>query len=339
MPEPRRDCEIVSALAACEAGGMSTPPHHPPHDHSHAHPPASGHEHSHQITAGTRAFALGTLINLGFTAVEAGYGLATGSLALLSDALHNFGDALGLALAWVAARLALRPPSARRTYGYRRATVLAPLANSLLLVAGSGALAWEALRRFDSPPAIEALPVIFVAASGIAVNLGSALLFRHGHAHDINRRGAYVHLLTDAAVSLAVVLGGLGMWWLGWSWLDPLLALAVGVVVVWSSWGLLRDSLNLALDGVPRGIDQDAVGRFLAEQDGVSAVHHVHIWALGSRENALTAHLVRPAAGDEDAFIEGVAKQLRHRFGIGHTTLQLERGDAPDHAPCHSEVC
>ncbi len=304
----------------------------PSHDHaSHAHgrDDARRHEHAHDAAnAGTRAFALGTLINLGFTAVEAGYGLAIGSLALLSDALHNFGDALGLALAWVAARLALRPASARRTYGYRRATVLAPLANSLLLVAGSGALAWEALRRFDAPPAVDALPVIVVAAIGIAINLGSALLFRHGHAHDINQRGAYLHLLTDAAVSFAVVLGGLGMWWLGWRWLDPLLALAVGVVVIWSSWGLLRDSLNLALDGVPRGIDQDAVYAFLAKQEGVTAAHHVHIWALGSRENALTAHLVRPAGGDEDAFITGVSEQLRERFGIGHATLQIERGDA-----------
>lgn len=326
----------------CDAGGMGTPEHdHSSHEHGHGH--GHGHDHAHPhahgrhhaddaARAGTRAFALGTLINLGFTAVEAGYGLATGSLALLSDALHNFGDALGLALAWVAARLALRPPSARRTYGYRRATVLAPLANSLLLVAGSGALAWEAVRRFDSPPAIETLPVILVAAIGIAINLGSALLFRHGHAHDINQRGAYLHLLTDAAVSLAVVLGGLAMWWLDWRWLDPLLALAVSVVVVWSSWGLLRDSLNLALDAVPRGIDRDAVARFLAEQADVSAVHHVHIWALGSRENALTAHLVRPDRGDDDAFIASVSARLRERFGIGHTTLQIERGG--DHTGC-----
>lgn len=314
----------------------------PSHDHASpvlGHVAAHQHEHVHAAAhAATRAFALGTLINLGFTAVEAGYGLATGSLALLSDALHNFGDALGLALAWVAARLALRPPSARRTYGYRRATVLAPLANSLLLVAGSGALAWEALRRLDSPPAIDALPVIVVAAIGIAINLGSALLFRHGHAHDINQRGAYLHLLTDAAVSFAVVLGGLGMWWLGWRWLDPLLALAVGVVVVWSSWGLLRDSLNLALDAVPRGIDRDAVSRFLAGQDGVGAVHHVHIWALGSREVALTAHLVRPAGDDDDAFIAGVATRLRERFDIGHSTLQIERGGPASCRDCEDST-
>src|SRR5690606_27845244 len=162
---------------------------------------------------------------------------------------------------------------------------------------------------------------------------GSALLFRHGHAHDINQRGAYLHLLADAGVSLAVVLGGFGMLWLGWRWLDPVLALAVGVVVVWSSWGLLRDSLDLALDAVPRGIDHDEVRDFLASGAGVVAVHHVHIWALGSQETALTAHLVRPDGGD-DAFLAQTAAALQERFGIAHATLQVERGDAKDCAPC-----
>jgi cobalt-zinc-cadmium efflux system protein len=309
---------------------------HPEHDedHGHGHPHDHGHGHgSGAAGSTTRAFALGTLINLAFTAVEAGYGLATGSLALLSDALHNLGDALGLALAWGAAHLALRPASARRTYGYRRATVLAPLANSLVLVAGAGALAWEALRRFDAPPAIDALPVMVVAGIGIGVNLGSALLFRHGHAHDINQRGAYLHLLADAAVSLAVVAGAAGMLWFSWRWLDPALALAVGVFVAWSSWGLLRDSLDLALDAVPRGIDQAAVRDFLAAQPGVAAVHHLHIWALGSRETALTAHLVH-SGDDPDAFLALAAAGLQQRFGITHATLQLERGSGAGCGPC-----
>jgi cobalt-zinc-cadmium efflux system protein len=306
------------------------------HDEHHGHDHRHGRGHAHGATSAgstTRAFALGTLINLAFTAVEAGYGLATGSLALLSDALHNLGDALGLALAWVAAHLALRPASARRTYGYRRATVLAPLANSLLLVAGAGALAWEALRRFDAPPGVDALPVMVVAAIGIAVNLGSALLFRHGHAHDLNQRGAYLHLLADAAVSLAVVAGAAGMLWLGWRWLDPALALAVGAFVAWSSWGLLRDSLDLALDAVPRGIDEAAVRDFLAAQPGVAAVHHLHIWALGSRETALTAHLVH-AGEDPDGFLSRTADGLCERFGIAHATLQLERGGRTGCGPC-----
>jgi cobalt-zinc-cadmium efflux system protein len=283
--------------------------------------------------AGQRAFALGMLANLAFTVLEAGYGLATDSLALLSDALHNLGDVLGLALAWGAMRLALRPASPRRTYGYRRATVLAPLANALLLVAGAGALGWEAARRVADPPEVAALPVIVVAAIGIAINLGSALLFRDGHAHDINQRGAYLHLLSDAAVSLAVVLGGCGMYWLDWTWLDPVLALGVGLVVIWGSWGLLRHSLDLALDAVPHGIDADAVRAFLAAQAQVVAVHHVHIWALGSREVALTAHLVRPDAGN-DAFLAQTSAALRERFGIAHATLQIERGDSADCMPC-----
>ena len=323
---------------------MRPPPSdHDDHRHEHDSPAAlrdadgHGHGHHHGPPPGdraTRAFALGTLVNLGFAAVEAGYGIATSSLALLSDALHNFGDALGLALGWAAAWLAQRPPSARRTYGYRRATLLAPLANSLLLVGGAGALAGEALRRIGAPPAIDTLPVMVVATLAIAVNLGSAALFRHGHAHDLNQRGAYLHLLADAAVSFAVVLGALAIRAFGWYWLDPVLALAVAGVVTWSSWGLLRDSLDLALDAVPRDIDQVQVRAWLAAQDGVVAVHHVHIWALGSRENALTAHLVRPAGPDDDAFLRSLAAGLRQRFGIGHATLQLERGDPAGCAPC-----
>jgi cobalt-zinc-cadmium efflux system protein len=195
-------------------------------------------------------------------------------------------------------------------------------------------VASEALRRIGAPPAIETLPVILVAAAAIGVNLGSALLFRHGHAHDLNQRGAYLHLLADAAVSFAVVLGALAIRAFGWAWLDPALALGVAAVVAWSSWGLLRQSLDLALDAVPRGIEPGEVRAWLAAQDGVLAVHHVHIWALGSRENALTAHLVRPAGGDEDAFLRQVAAGLQQRFGIGHATVQLERGEQVGCEPC-----
>lgn len=298
------------------------------------HHPGHAHDRTPTASAGVRAFALGTLINLTFTAVEATYGLITGSLALLSDALHNLGDALGLALGWGAAILARRPASARRTYGYRRATVLAPLANSLILVAGAGALGWEALRRIGDPPQVQALPVIVVATLGIVVNAGSAMLFRHGHAHDLNQRGAYLHLLSDAAISLAVVLGALAMLGYGWHWLDPLLAVGVTVVVVLGSWRLLRDSLDLTLDAVPRNLDRDEVCAFLAASDGVVAVHHLHIWALGSTEVALTAHLVRPAGDDDDLFIDAVSLALRERFGIGHATLQVERRG--EHGECEA---
>lgn len=291
-----------------------------------------GHHHAHDAT---RAFAIVTLANLAYTAVEAGYGFATDSLALLSDALHNLGDVLGLGLAWGAAVIARRAPTDRHTYGWRRATLLSPLANAVLLVAFSGALSWEALRRFGAPPQIPPIPVMVVAAIGIAVNLGGAWLLRdghgHSHAHDLNRRGAFLHLLADAAVSLAAVLAGFGMLRFGWNWLDPATGLLVGVVVAVGAFGLLRDAFNAAMDAVPAGIDQARVQAWLSAQDGVSAVHHVHIWSLGAGEVAMTAHLVRAPRDDHDAFLDGVHHGLDREFGINHPTLQVEFGTACGH--------
>jgi cobalt-zinc-cadmium efflux system protein len=284
--------------------------------HDHAHPPSG---------SGTRAFAAVTLINLAYTALEAGYGFATNSLALLSDALHNLGDVLGLALAWGAASIAQRPPTERHTYGWRRATLLSPLANALMLVGLSGALAWEAVRRLGQPPEVPGMTIIVVAAIGIAVNLGAAWLVRDGHGHDLNRRGAYLHLLADAAVSVATVLAGAGMLLLGWHWLDPATALLVGAVVAVGAFGLLRDSFNATMDAVPDGIAQGEVRAFLLSRDGVEAVHHLHIWSLGAGVIALTAHLVRPGDADHDAFIASVATDLDQTFGINHATLQVER--------------
>jgi cobalt-zinc-cadmium efflux system protein len=286
------------------------------------------HSHSHDRGSSTRAFATITLINLAYTVLEAGYGFATDSLALLSDALHNFGDVLGLGLAWGAAVLAKRLPTDRHTYGWRRATLLSPLANAMLLVAFSGALTWEALRRLGAPPHIPAVPVIVVATIGIFVNLGAAWFVRDGHANDLNRRGAFLHLVADAAVSLAAVLAGIGMLTLGWAWLDPVTALLVGAVVAIGAFGLLRDSFNAAMDAVPDSIDRASVHAFLAAQPGVSAVHHLHIWPLGSDEIAMTAHLVRSDTDDHDAFIARVVHELDERFGIHHPTLQIERGEA-----------
>lgn len=293
----------------------------------------AGHHHHPD---GTRAFAWVTLINLAYTALEAGYGIATDSLALLSDALHNFGDVLGLGLAWGAAVLAKRPPSGRHTYGWRRATLLSPLANALLLVAFSGALGWEAVRRFAQPPEVPGMPVMVVAAIGIVINLGAAWLVRDGHAHDLNRRGAFLHLVADAAVSLAAVLAGAGIWWLGWTWLDPATALLVAVVVAVGAFGLLRDAFEAAMDAVPRGIDRDEVQAWLASQPGVSSVHHLHIWSLGAGGIALTAHLVCRDDNDRDAFIERLASALDTGFGINHPTLQLERDAGATHGCGHA---
>ena len=292
--------------------------------HAHHHGPHAPHRSS-----STRAFAFVILINLAYTALEAGYGFAINSLALLSDALHNLGDVLGLGLAWGAAVMAKRPATLSHTYGWRRATLLSPLANALLLVAFAGALGWEALQRISAPPQIAALPVILVAAVGIAVNLGAAFLVRERHrGDDLNRRGAFLHLLADAAVSLAAVLAGLGMWWLGWAWLDPAVSLLIGAVVAIGAFGLLRESFNAVMDAVPRSVDQSAVRDFLEHRPGVMAVHHLHIWSLGTGEIAMTAHLVRPGEGDNDAFLDELNSTLDQRFGINHPTVQIESGAA-----------
>ena len=272
-----------------------------------------------------------TLINLAYTALEAGYGFATNSLALLSDALHNLGDVLGLGLAWAAAAVARRAPTERHTYGWRRATLLSPLANALLLVGFAGALGWEAVRRFSEPPQVPGLTVMLVAALGIVVNLGAAWFVRGGHDRDLNRRGAFLHLVADAAVSLAAVLAGFGMLTLGWRWLDPLTALLVGAVVAIGAFALLRDAFNAAMDAVPTGIRPADVRAFLASQPGVTAVHHLHIWSLGAGEVAMTAHLVRAGAEGHDAFLDRVHQGLDERFGINHPTLQVEFGERCGH--------
>ena len=293
--------------------------------------------HGHSHADGTRAFAWVTLINLAYTVLEAGYGFATNSLALLSDALHNFGDVLGLGLAWGAAVLAKRPPTERHTYGWRRATLLSPLANAVLLVAFSGALAWEAIRRFSAPPEVPGIPVMAVAAIGIAINLGAAWFVRDGHEHDLNRRGAYLHLVADAAVSLAAVLAGAGMLAFGWNWLDPLTALLVGAVVAAGAFALLRDAFDASMDAVPRNLERERVLDFLLEQPGVLSVHHLHIWSLGAGEIAMTAHLVRAGEVDHDAFIDRLNDELDQRFGINHPTLQIERRPGAAH-DCHDRA-
>ena len=302
--------------------------HHGDHGHRHQHAPAPG--------SATRTFAIITLANLAYTVVEAAYGFMVNSLALLSDALHNLGDVLGLAMAWGAAVIAQWPATERHTYGWRRATLLSPLANAVLLVGLSGALAWEALRRIGAPPEVPGMTVIVVASIGIAVNLGTALMVRGGHRHDLNRRGAYLHLMADAAISLATVVAGAGMLARGWAWLDPATALLVGVVVAVGAIGLLRDGFNAAMDAVPPGIDAAEVRAFIAGLPGVVSVHHLHVWSLGAGGVAMTAHLVRPRGDDDDAFVHATGEALQARFGINHATLQVERGDGACQGGAHA---
>lgn len=297
------------------------------HDHGHGHSHGHGHGHHHHVPKDFgRAFALGTALNLGFVVVEFGAGLLTQSLALLADAGHNLSDVLGLVLAWGAATLAKRAPKGRHTYGLRKGTVLASLANAALLLAATGAIAWEAVRRFAAPAPVESGPVMIVAAIGIVINTATALMFMRGSRDDLNARGAFLHMAADAAVSAGVVLAALLMMLTGWLWIDSVTSLLIVAVIVLGTWGLLRDSLDMALDAAPRGIDPAAVREWLAARPGVSEVHDLHVWAMSTTETAMTAHVVRPAGDDHDQFLQDVCSELASRFRIGHATVQIEHG-------------
>jgi cobalt-zinc-cadmium efflux system protein len=309
---------------------------HDHHNHHHSH---HGHHHGHHgstLASFGTAFAIGAALNLTFALVELGIGFFANSLALISDALHNFSDVICLLLAWGAAWLATRQPTASRTYGYRRASILAALGNAALLVAATGAILTEAGRRLLAPEPIATGTVLWVAALGIVINTATALMFMRGHAHDLNVKGAFLHMAGDAVVSLGVVIAALVIRWTGWLWLDPVVSIAIAAVVLIATWGLTRDALNLALDAVPAGIDRHAVEAYLAGLPGVSEVHDLHIWAMSTTETALTAHLVRPNAGLDDRLLADAAHELDHRFGIRHATIQVEAGEAECHlAPAH----
>jgi cobalt-zinc-cadmium efflux system protein len=281
-----------------------------------------------------RAFAIGTALNLGFVAVEAVFGLLANSLALLADAGHNMSDVLGLVLAWAAAWLARQRPTSRHTYGFGSSSILAALTNAVVLLVVIGAIGWEALSRLAHPQPVASATIIWVAALGIVVNMATAWPFFAGRKGDINIRGAYLHMAADAAVSAGVVVAALAIRATGWLWLDPLASLVVALVIVIGTWGLLRESMRLAMAGVPAGIDQAEVERYLAGLPGVAAVHDLHIWGLSTTETALTAHLVRPGLGPDDQFLIELAHQLSLRFHIGHSTIQVEHeGDACRLAP------
>ena len=270
-----------------------------------------------------RAFAVGTAVNLAFVVGEVGFGVAANSMALIADAAHNLGDVLGLLLAWGAAYLGRRPPTSRRTYGWGRGTILAALANAAVLLIGVGAIAIEALHRLLTPQPVQTGMVMVVAAVGILVNGGSALLFLRDRAHDLNMRAQFAHLAGDAAISAGVVLAALAIRLTGYWWLDPVASLIVAGLITAGTWGLLRESLGLALDAVPEQVKQDEVAAFLASVPGVTEVHDLHIWGLSTTETALTVHLVY-AGEAEDRRPHELSAELRRRFGIGHATMQID---------------
>lgn len=297
----------------------------------HQHGPAD-HTHDHAPARYDRAFAIGITLNLFYVVLEATFGFLAGSLALLADAGHNLSDVLGLVLAWGAAWLSRRHPTRRRTYGYRRSSILAALGNAGLLLVAVGAIAWEAIRRLVEPEPVASGAILWVAAIGVVVNTGTALLFLRGRQHDLNIRGAFLHMAADAGVTVGVILAALLIQATGWLWLDPAVGLLIALVILVGTWRLLRDSVNLSLDAVPEGIDPATVEAYLAAQPGVTEVHDLHIWAMSTTETALTAHLVRPAAGADDAFLDRLRRELHDRFSIEHATMQIEAGD-PAH-PC-----
>jgi len=306
--------------------------HHDDHDGHHHH----HHAHSHAPADFGRAFAIGIALNGAYVVGEAVYGVLANSLALLADAGHNAGDVVSLGLAWLAAWLSKRAPSSRYTYGLRSSSILAALANAVLLALVTGAIAWEAVLRLMHPQPAAGATMMAVAAVGIAINGVTALMFASGRDRDLNVRSAFQHMASDALVALGVVVAGAAILFTHWLWLDPAISLVISAVIVWGTWSLLREALALALAGVPPGVDQGGVADYLAGLPGVTDVHDLHIWGMSTTETALTVHLVRPGAALDDGLLTEVCAELRRRFAIHHATLQVECGEAPcelaDHA-------
>lgn len=297
------------------------------------------HDHSHSRTNFNAAFAIGIALNTAYVLFEVIFGIIGHSLALLADAGHNLSDVLGLLLAWGASAMAKTAPTKRRTYGLRGSSILAALFNAIFLLISVGAIVWEALRRFKSPAGVAANTIIWVSLVGIAINTGTALMFRSGRERDLNIRGAFLHMAADAAISAGVVIAGFAILWTAWSWIDPVVSLLISAVIIWGTWDLLRESTNLALQAVPKNIEPEKVQRYLAQLPGVARVHDLHIWAMSTTETALTVHLVKPDGTIDDALLARVCGDLQQNFQIAHVTIQLECGSethpckqAPDHA-------
>jgi cobalt-zinc-cadmium efflux system protein len=293
------------------------------------------HNHSHARANFSKAFAIGIALNVGYVLFEVAFGIIGHSLALLADAGHNLSDVLGLLLAWGASAMAKSVPTKRRTYGFRGSSILAALFNAIFLLVSVGAIAWEALRRFNAPAEVAAVTVIWVSLLGIGVNTATALMFRSGRKGDLNIRGAFLHMAADAAISAGVVIAGIAILWTGWHWIDPVVSLLISAVIVWGTWDLLHESVNLAVQAVPQNIKPEEVERFLMQLPGIARVHDLHIWAMSTTETALTAHLVKPDGKLDDLLLDQTQHELHDRFGIEHMTLQFECGNT-DHS-CSQE--
>lgn len=314
---------------------------HGEHQNAHDHDHGQGHHgHSHAPPDSTAAFAIGVTLNLGFVIAEAVYGLSAHSLALLSDAGHNLSDVFGLLIAWAAIHIGKAKPTRRRTYGFRRSSILAALANAIILLVVVGGITWGAVLRFAHPEPVAGTTVIWVAAAGVIINGATALLFMAGRKHDLNIRGAFLHMAGDAIVSVGVIFVGLAIRGTNWLWLDPAVSILIGAVIIWGTWGLLRESVDLALDAVPTNIDPHAVEDYLRALPGVTGVHDLHIWGMSTTEAALTAHFVMPHPPATDQFLHETGHTLYERFQIGHVTIQIEKGDAglACHQQCGSDV-
>ncbi|MBY6218586.1 cation diffusion facilitator family transporter [Qipengyuania aquimaris] len=295
------------------------------HDHDHDHHDGHGHGHSHAPKDFGNAFLIGVILNSVFVVVEAVYGWISGSMALIADAGHNLSDVMALLLAWGASVAAKKPPTQRFTYGFKSSTILAALANAGLLLVAIGAITFETLHRIAEPAPVEGMTMVIVAGIGIVINTGTALLFLRGREHDINIRGAFLHMAADALVSLGVVIAGVAILFSGATWIDPLVSLLIVAVIAWGTWGLLKDSVAMSLLGVPKGISESGVRSYLAGLEGVSEIHELHIWPMSTTETALTAHLIMPGGHPGDTFLKQVGDELEQKHRIGHATIQIEQ--------------
>ena len=310
---------------------------HSHHDHSHDH--SHGHSHAHHAPQSFNvAFAVAVGLNLSFTIAEVIYALMANSMGLLADAAHNFGDVLGLVLAWGANWMMTLPARKRFSYGFKRTSILAALTNALILVATSAVITFESIYKLLTPSMVDEKIVIVVAFIGIFINGGTALLFMRGAHEDLNIKGAFLHLLGDALIAIGVVIAGVVILYTGWMWLDPLVGLLIVLIILIGTWGLLRDSVRLILDAIPRHIDVHGIEEFLQNTPGVVAVHDLHIWGLSTKEAALTAHLVMPEKQLTDEDHEKINVILKQKFRIDHVTIQVEKG-SPEHPCLRSETC